>query len=177
MPVFCLTLCFICYLTERSHFIFQFIQLENDFIALIITSTCRWCMMYSLILLSGSIQAFCFWMLIYDTASLAVWDTIPQCSLQLFHFLPPFFCLVAKLLLLNTYLTKCNTFKAEVSCLCSSKTVASVAKVRRIMSTFLHPNQGCCHNSTSLHTKEHMEDTEQHMESGCQNHWSRMMSL
>lgn len=70
-----------------------------------------------------------------------------------------------------------HMLKVEVSCSCSSKTVASVAKVRRIMSTFLLPNQGCCHNSISLHTEEHMEDTEQHMESGCQNHWSRMMSL
>lgn len=159
------------YLTEMLHFFFQFIQLENDFIAFMITSTCRWCMMYSLIL-----HALRFLMLIYDSASLAVWDTIPQCSLQLFHFLP-FFCLVAKLLLLNTYLTQCNTFKVEMSCSRNSKTVASVAKVRRIISTFLLPNQGCCHNSTSLHTEEHMEDTEQHMEWGCQNHRSRMMSL
>lgn len=29
------------YLTEMSPFIFQFIQLENDFIAFMITSTCQ----------------------------------------------------------------------------------------------------------------------------------------
>lgn len=47
---------FLYSLTEMSHLIFQFIQLNKDFIAFIVPLTCMYCVVY-LILLSGSIGA------------------------------------------------------------------------------------------------------------------------
>lgn len=91
------------WLNEMSHFIFQFMQLENDFIAFIITLNCQWCMMY------GSFDSLNWrhWliMLLY----LHLWFCQSGClghNLPLFTENIPFSTLsvwiVAKTLLLNT---------------------------------------------------------------------------
>lgn len=123
------------YLNEMSHIIFQFMQLENGFIAFIIALNCQWCMMY------GSFDSLDWrhWliMLLYSR----LWFCQSGC---LGHNLPllteniPFstlsFCIKRGCLYL-TYQTQ----HVYGWCSLSRKTVASVAKVRRIVSTFLLP--------------------------------------